>query len=599
MLNRQTPNRKHSKNDMNPFFHDHEYITFSDIITFIRRYFSTLVGFVVTGVAFAVLYVWTATPLYSARAQLLIDPTYTQVLQDKRSEVTLDAAHMQNEIEVIKSDKILMAVIQRLGLLDDPEFQPKPQADGWLERRVRDDQKSRIGLAKLQSKLDVRRSGVSHVIDISVETKDREKSARIANAIASAYKEEQVQARAEVARQSSEWLESRISRLRAKLDEAAEALQRFRSGREYEPNSEEGEANSPQTVAALKATVDAYRKIYEGYYSAFTDKVHEETYPVSDARLITPATPPLGKSHPRSKLVLALGLFAGGLAGLGVAFLRHVTDGRTRTTKQIRDQIGLECIARIPRVHQPRTWLQKLHLTSSKATSLQQRRQTFRHAVDNPFSHFAASIKALRTAVSKAGGRNGIYTLGVTSSLPEEGKSTLVANLAAVFALASRKTLVIDADLHNSMISETVATEAARAGLLEVLGDGIGPANCILQGSGNAPDVLPIVLPGKTRVSYDLIVSERMSHLLQELKQDYDIILIDMPPLMPVADGISLSGMLDGVLLAVAWDSTPLEVLAEVTHGLHLADANILGVVLTNVDESMVHLQLQKTWKYQ
>jgi len=598
MLNRRSPQKTGQRDDLDHFFHDPDYITFSDIITFIRRYFFTLVAGVVIGGGLAFFYVWTATPLYTARAQLLIDPTYTQVLQDKRSEVTLDAAHIQNQIEVIKSDKILRVVVEQLGLLDDPEFQPEPQGDGAPERRLSDYQKRRTGLAKLQSKLDVRRSGVSHVIDISVETKDREKSARIANAIANAYRKEQVQARAEAARQSSEWLESRISRLRTKLDEAASALQSFRAGRDVQPSSDDAKADGPQTIAALEATVDAYRKIYEGYYQAFTDKVEQQTYPVSNARLITPATPPLGKSHPRSKLMLAFGLFAGSLAGLGIAFLRNAMDKSTRSPKQIRERIGLECIARIPHFRLPRTRLQKLHLKSSKVLSLQQRRQTFRHAVDNPFSQFAGSIKALRTAVSKAGGRDGIHTLGVTSALPEEGKSTLVANLAAAFALASHKTLVIDADLHNSMISETLAP-AANVGLLEVLGDGVDPANCIWRGSGDVPDVLPVVLSDKTHVSYDLVGSERMTHLLQDLREDYDIILIDMPPLTPVAEGISLSGRLDGVLLAVAWASTPLDVLTEITYGLHLADANMLGVVLTKVDESAVHLRLQKTWKYQ
>lgn len=597
MLERQVSSRKSQRNDLDHFFHDPEYITYSDIVTFIRRHFFTLAGAVAIGAALAVLYVWTSTPLYTARAQLLIDPNYTQVLQDRRSEVTLDAAHIQNQIEVIKSDKILMAVIQQLGLLDDPEFQPEPQGDGKPEQPLSDYQKGRIGLAKLQSKLDVRRSGVSHVIDISLETKDREKSARIANAIAKAYTTEQVQARAETARQSSEWLESRISRLRTKLDEAAAALQRFRSGREYQPSAEEGEGNTPQTVAALEATVDAYRKIYEGYYQAFTDKVQQQTYPVSNARLITPASAPLGKSHPRSKLILALGLFAGCLGGLGVAFVRHLRDGSTRTPKQIRERIGLECVARIPRFHQPRTWLQKLRQKASGPPSVEQRRRDFRRAVDTPFSQFAGSVKALRTTVSKAGGQDGIHTLGVTSALPEEGKSVLVANLAAVFALASRRTLLIDADLHNSTISETMVPKATQ-GLLEVLGHGVDPAECICRGGGDVPDVLPVVLPDKTRVSYDLVGSERMTRLLQNLREDYDIILIDMPPLTPVADGISLSGLLDGVLLAAAWGTTPLDLLTEIAYGLHLGDANMLGVVLTKVDESAVHLRLHKTWKY-
>lgn len=592
MLNRQTPSKPRTRGEVDHFFHDPDYITLSDIMSFVRRHFFTIAAGLFLGALLAAVYVTRATPLFTARAQLLIDPNTSQVLQDRRTEVTLDAAHIQNQIEVIESDTIAVDVVQKLKLTEDPEFQDKTGTPNLSEY-----EKIRTAVAALHSSLDVRRAGVSHVIDISVTTTDPEKSARIANAIAKAYEKAEVAARAEAARQSSEWLESRIHKLRAKLDEAALALQSFKSGRGY-PSASEADADKiPTTVAALEATVEAYRKIYEGYYQAFTNSVEQQSYPVAGARVITPAAPPLVKSHPRSKLILAFGTFAGLLIGVGVAFLRHVMDGSARTPKQIRERMGLECIARIPRLTPSRSLLQRLRLTPWHHSPKDEARARFNHVADNPFSQFSGAVKALKTAVIKAGGQEGIHTLGITSALPQEGKSTLIANLASVFAVASYKTLIIDADLHNSVISQTLAPHAKR-GVIEALCGAAEPARCIVSGKAGNPDVMPVVLPKQAAVSYDLLGSQNMLDLLNHLRESYHIILVDMPPLTPVADGITLSGLLDGVVVAVEWGSTPLDLLTEVAYGLHLADTNVLGVVLTKVDESAVHLRLKKSWKY-
>jgi len=594
MLNSQMQNRKHRPDSLDRFSYQPDYITYSDISGFIRRHFIILLAGVILGTLSAILYVWSATPLYTARAQLLIDPSSTQVLQDKRTEITLDAAHIQNQIEVIKSDKILIDVINKLDLLRDPEFGQMPQDGDEQAAEPNAYQKRRNAVDALQSRLDVRRSGVSHVIDIFVETREPQKSAEIANAIAKAYEQEQIEARATAARQSSEWLESRIHSLRAKLDEAARALQSFKSGREYAPSEGSGTTTAPTTVEALEATVEAYRKIYEGYYQAFTDKVEQQTYPVAGARIITPAAAPLHRSHPRSKLILALGVFIGSLAGLGVAFLRHVMDRTARTPKQIREYAGLDCLARIPRLPQSRPLLQRLGVIPRLAPTVKQRRAMFNYAADKPFSQYSGAIKALKTATSKTGGSERIHVLGVTSALPEEGKSTLAANLAGAFALTSGKTLLIDADLHSAAISKTLAPNANQ-GLLEVLNGTADAPNCIVSPQGHGPSILPAVLPDTNHAAYNLIGSEKMLALLTSLRPSYDMILIDMPPIMQVADAMTLSGLLDGVLLAVEWGRTPLDLVSDVSYGLHLADANILGVALTKVDEPPLHVRLRKT----
>ncbi len=610
MLNRQTRHKAPARGEIDHFFYETDYISYADVAGFVRRYFVTILLCVGAGLLLAVFYVSSATPRYTARAQILIDPTTTQLLQDRRTELTLDAANIESQIAFIMSDTIIGAVVGQLDLVSDPEFSGKSVsilrriASSLLGRsedqeppQLSDGERRQIATEILRACLDVRRLGLSYAIDINATTTVPEKSARIANAVASSYEKEQVAARTKAARQSSEWLETRLHSLRNKLDDAARTLQNVKSGRDFAPAP--GAATTtdhPPTVEALEATVQAYRTIYESYYQALTNAGEQQTYPISNARVISPAETPLGKSFPRSKLILALGVFGGLLSGVGIAFLRLSMDTSVRTPKQVKNYIGLECLARIPKISQPLSLSPKsLFFSLRKPES--NRQAMFHYVTEAPFSQFAGAVTALKTSIVKAGRQDGIRSLGITSALPEEGKSTLAVNLATAFALSSYKTLIIDADIHNPVVTGTLAPGASR-GLFEVLKAEAEPKDCLVAGKGAMPDILPMVGDKHVSGGYSWLSSESMVLLLKYLKEKYHFIVVDLPPLAPVPEGLTISSLLDAVLLAVEWGKTPRDVLADVTYGLNLADANILGIALTKVDELAVQLRLKKSWKY-
>lgn len=608
MLNRQTQVKPRSRGELDHYLDDSDYISYADIIGFVRRYLFTIISFVVLGVVLAGLYVSSAVPLYKARAQLLIDPATTQFIQDRRTELSLDAAKIESQIAIINSDTIVGAVVDRLDLKNDPEFRGGSRSQlrrilfwnsGSSDEVIAPDPQEdlgRIATGNLRAAMDVRRSGLSYAIDIAVTTREPAKSARIANAIADAYEQDQVNDRTRSAKQWSEWLETRIHRLRGQLDEAARDLQGLKSGRGYSPTQEPGPTERPVSVAVLEATVEAYRNIYASYFQALTTAVEQQSSPVVNARIITTATPPLDKSYPRGKLIMAFGMFVGLLSGVGIGFLRASMDTSVRTSKQVKHYIGLECLARIPKIPQTIS-LSWAFPFIARTPSTSDRRMMFRYVTEAPFSQFAGSVTALKTALVKAGRQDGVRCFGITSALPEEGKSTLAANLASAFALSSYRVLIIDADVHNSVISQTFAPAATR-GLFEVLKGEAEFKDCLITGKGAAPDVLPLVADKRTPVSYSWLSSESMLSLIKHLKEEYHFVIVDLPPLAPVADGLTISSLLDGVILAVQWGRTTRELVADVTYGLNLADANILGLVLTKVDQSAVNLRLKKAWKY-
>jgi uncharacterized protein involved in exopolysaccharide biosynthesis len=293
----------------------------------------------------ASLYLLLATPEYIARSQILIDPK-TPVLREQTREVnfSLDAAQVESQITLLRSEKIAAMVINDLKLRDDREFQgaAPPMWRTLFERpeELSEEDASfirhRTAIAAFEKGLIVRRVGLSYAIEIAFRSVDAKKAALIANATAEAYLRDQIDAKSDSARQGSRWLEVRLAELRDQMKVATRRVQAFRANHDYRlpgKNEETAEARASrgvegETLEELEATADTYRKIYESFLQAFTASVQQQSYPVSDARVITLAERPLAKSYPRTWLILGFAVLLGLTIGCGIALIRHAF-GRT------------------------------------------------------------------------------------------------------------------------------------------------------------------------------------------------------------------------------------------------------------------------------
>ena len=204
---------------------------------------------------------------YTSRAQILIDPNAIKVLRDPGgSDRSLDTAQVEGQIALLRSESLAFSVIGKLKLTEDAEFRGAgPGRTQLLLTRIRplvatieqvlslggtapvnappatsepqtepsDVAQVRIALDVFLGGLDVRRVGTSYAIDIAYTSGDPKMAARIANAVADAYIEDQLKANSQAARQSSEWLEQRLDQLRVQLNASARQLELFRTGREF------------------------------------------------------------------------------------------------------------------------------------------------------------------------------------------------------------------------------------------------------------------------------------------------------------------------------------------------------------------------------
>jgi capsular exopolysaccharide synthesis family protein len=574
------------------FSAEEQFIGYPDIASFVRGHIRTIAGLPLIALVGALVYVFTTEPTFTAKSQILIDPKVPQLLREQSGEVnfSLDNAQVESEMAVLRSEKLATTVINELNLSNDPELQnDKTSIFTTLQSRFLGEGnraketeffRFRRAIAAFESGLDVRRTGLSYAIEIAFSSKDPEKAARVANAVAEAYIRDQIDTKSDRARQGSEWLEQRLAKLRAQLNDATQLAQEFRAKHDYRVRTRADKGAEPgrqtadnllaspreeQTLEELEATAETYRKMYESSLHAFMTSVQRQSFPVADARIITPATRPLVKSHPRTILVLALSGLLGVMIGCGTAMFQHSLDRSVRSGRQIRDELGLECLGRLPRMVGASDHLDEV----AKA----------------PFSRLSASLKSVKTVIGLVNKTRSIRCLGITSALPREGKSTVVSNLATLFSMSGMRTLVVDADIVNPKLTRTFAPDAT-VGLIDAIKDRQQVKRYVISANTAPFDLLPAT--GQIANSMDVLHPEQMQVLLKDLYQAYDLVIFDVPPANSLIDGLALSPLFDALVIVAEWGRTPIQALSEMLRPLRMANASILGVVMTKVDDGSV-----------
>ena len=198
-------------------------------------------------------------------------------------------------------------------------------------------------------------------------------------------------------------------------------------------------------------------------------------------------------------------------------------------------------------------------------------------ALAEPFSAASEQYRLLCQKLDRMALTRTLKVVAVTSSARGEGRSTTAANLAVTAAQDGREVLLVECDLRKPSLGHMLDL-APRAGLADVLTGGaeIGQALCRV---GN----LSVLCAGEVRDSGSALKSSRVKALLDGLRADYDLIVLDAPPALAMADANRLALQADGVLLVVRADSTPRAVVKLAVEALH---GNVLGIVLNGVDPS-------------
>lgn len=692
-------------------------LSFERVTDVLRRQWPIIAACVGVSLALVIVYLATAQPMYTANARIMMDTRQAQVLDkdSNASSALIDTGYVDSQVEIINSDDLILSVVRRLKLTEDPEFNGsspgllsliigkvtspfgsrEPASQERIEHAV---------VEQVQKNLRTERVLTTYVLSLNYRSRSPDKAAKIANAVANAYLVGALEAKYQSTKRATEWLQQRslelseqatasdravqtfkaehnivgtsrglmseqqlsdlntqlvqarastaeakarldridaisdqdlaqptvtdalnnavITRLRAqyldlqaqyadwskrygkqhlaavnlanKMEELrkniADELRRigdaYRSDYEIAKSREASlEKNVKELVAQaghtgqaevklrdLESAADTYRNLYNNFLEKLQSATQNQSFPLSEARLISTATKPDRKSSPRTVLALVGGLVGGLCLGFGVAFARELLSDVLRTPSEVEDELGVKCLGVLPDIR-----------SSTKAGPS----DLSRYVVDHPFSRFAETLRNIKVSIDVARLTREIKVIGIVSSLPKEGKTTVAANFAQLVALTGHRTVLIDGDLHTRSLTRELAPNA-KSGLVEALNDPASLGYHVQRSKETGLDFLPSVVASRMVNSADVIGSKAMAELLKVLRDHYEYIVIDLAPVMPVADSKAVSFLIDAMVYVIEWGQTTRSALQESVSGSEVLQKKLLGAVLNRANPKML-----------
>jgi polysaccharide biosynthesis transport protein len=294
------------------------------------------------------------------------------------------------------------------------------------------------------------------------------------------------------------------------------------------------------------------RTQYQALLSRQLDVALEAELQVADSRLASRATPPSEPSFPNPRLILLLAGLAGLGLGVGLAFLVENFVGGFTTEEQLQSVLGIPVVAVAPQQRPPKTGVSGREATLADAL------------VSSPLSMFSEAVRRVRMSIDQRlrDRDTGDHKLGavvmVTSATPGEGKTTVSLSLARAYALSGMSTLLIDCDLRKPSIHRLLGLETT-TGLLEFLSqvnDGPELKSIMTIDPGSQAQVL--LGSRRSDIPTDQLVGGKtFARLIDAARSNFDVVVLDTPPMGPVVDGLYVAALSDVVVLLVRWASTP------------------------------------------
>jgi len=342
---------------------------------------------------------------------------------------------------------------------------------------------------------------------------------------------------------------------------------------EVAKNLAEAQANiSANNIAGvqleqLQRDADTSRELYLAQLTKAKDTNQDQTTAVSDTAISQLATTPISPSQPNTPLAIVVGLIAGLACGALSILVRQMFDGTLRTQEEVERVLGVQYLAGIPTV---RSSIKKPETDDPILAVLK-----------HPLSGFAEAFRSLAAAVTLAR-PDGANVIAITSSLPNEGKTTTSICLAEVLALGGSRVIALDCDLRRRSVNASLRANA-QYGLLDVIRGvkTVEEAAHIDPKSGVHFLLLPRAEAANAQSPLDL---PAFDELLAQLKKTYDYVILDTPPLLPIVDTRKLAKKVDAVILLCRWQFTPKRATQHALRLLQDAGAPASGVALTRID---------------
>jgi succinoglycan biosynthesis transport protein ExoP len=340
---------------------------------------------------------------------------------------------------------------------------------------------------------------------------------------------------------------------------------------------------------SLEASAQSYRKLYDNFLQQHTESVQQQTFPISDARLIAPAS--VAKTGPQSLRVWIVTTFAGVMLGVGLGAFREIMDRRFRTRDQVRAVLGTECVALFPLLPDQRTsGRQPLALPRNEESayrtatrSIYSSAKIIRTIVNSPSSPYADAIRSIKLTVDLNSQANYAKVIGLTSCLPSEGKSTLAAATAALIAQSGARVLLMDCDLRHPALSRALAPNAS-GGFTDVVAGKLDLADAVWDDPTTHMAFLPAGVDTELPNATEVLASEAAKSVFSTIQIKYEYVIVDLAPLIAGVDVRATSGLIDSYVLVIEWGATKVDAVQYALRNAPNVQENIVCAVLNKVN---------------
>lgn len=691
---------------------DEEIIDLRQIFHVLNRHRWAIISFTAAITLMAILLVFSMTPIYEATATLQIEQEQAKVLSIEEV-YGIDGgndSYLNTQFEVLKSRAVLEKVVNKLDLLNNPEYNGSLKEAPWYAGML--DWRSWFGLKEPQAPDDpnmIMRDTINtlaasisiepvrktQIVKIHAQSESPQLAAKIANAVANAYIESYMESKLALTLNATDWMQGRMGELSEKLKVAEEELQNYReqenlielegvlsassdelkaltnalvqvrsklavseniykqirSGAMRKGDSQSLQAvlehpliqdlkqeesklerlvtelsrrygpKHPQMISA-KSELDSIRQnmnlqisnIVEGVereyeidsanerslsgaveelkqriqvtnrkefrlnalerevqtnkdlYDAFFKRI-QETSATSDlqtanARIVDQAFTPEAPVKPKKKLIVAVAMLMGLLISCGIAFLLEMLNNTIRTTRDVEEKLNLPVLGVLPK------------LTEKTVLS-----RVFNLFTDKKQAAFGEAVRTIRTSINLTAMDQQHRLFAVTSTVPGEGKSTVASNLALSLGQLG-KTLLVDCDLRRPVVGKNFNIKGGSAGLANLLAGTTTISEAIHKLEGF--DAIPCgMVPPNPQ---ELLSSEQFATVLKTLREQYDYVVLDSPPVQNVSDVLMVSRHCDGLVYVVEAGRMQANTVIAAVGRLLQARSPVTGAVLNKID---------------
>ncbi|MEM0991275.1 MAG: polysaccharide biosynthesis tyrosine autokinase [Pseudomonadota bacterium] len=308
----------------------------------------------------------------------------------------------------------------------------------------------------------------------------------------------------------------------------------------------------------------ATRQLYEYFLGRLKEVSAQQGVHQADSRILSKAILPYGPSSPNKFAIMMAAILFGGAVGSLVVIIRELRQTGFRSSTEIEQATGITVFAQIPKA------------------PVTKRKKVLQYLTSRPASAFVEAVRNLRTSVLMSSIDKAPQLIMITSSLPGEGKTTQSLSLAQSFGGMEKSVLLIEGDIRRRTFQEYFSLSKGQPGLIQAVSGDIALDEAILH----VKDLGFDVLPGERSAvnAADFFSSAKFRAFLTKLRDIYDVVIIDTPPVLVVPDARVIGPMADAIVYVVHWDKTTRVQVLEGVHALNTVDVKVAGLSLSQID---------------